>query len=129
MKINRGREAGVPSEQRSETFTGEVWADSVLASTGHVMVNNVFFAPGARTHWHRHDAGQILLVTSGEGRVATRDGDVGTIGVGDTVWFPPGEEHWHGAGPDSYLVHLAVSLEKTEWLEPVSDDEYTREKS
>jgi quercetin dioxygenase-like cupin family protein len=126
MKINHGREPGTASERRSETFTGEVWADSVLSSTGHVMVNNVFFAPGARTNWHRHEAGQILYVTSGEGRVATRDGSTATIGVGDTVWFPPGEEHWHGAAPGSYVVHLAVSLDRTEWLEPVSDEDYDR---
>jgi quercetin dioxygenase-like cupin family protein len=124
MKITRGRETGVPSERRTETFTGEVWADSVLGSTGHVMVNSVFFAPGARTHWHRHESGQLLVVTSGEGRIAARGGDVAAIGVGDTVWIPPEEEHWHGAAPDGYLVHLAISLDRTEWLEPVSEDDY-----
>ena len=129
MKINRGREAGVPSERRSETFTGEVWADSVLESTGRVVVNNVFFAPGARTHWHRHQEGQFLLVTSGEGRIASRGGSVESMGVGDTVWIPPDEEHWHGAGPGSYMVHLAVSLDRTEWLEPVSDEDYDRGES
>jgi quercetin dioxygenase-like cupin family protein len=126
MKINRGREAGLPSEQRTETFTGEVWADPVLPSMDGVMVNNVFFAPGSRTHWHRHGAGQLLVVTSGEGRVGLRDGTVEPIGVGDTVWFPPGEEHWHGAASSTYLMHLAVSLESTEWLEPVSDADYER---
>ena len=80
MKINRGREAGTQSERRSETFTGEVWADPVLPSTGNVMINSVFFAPGARTHWHRHEAGQILVVTSGQGRVYSRDGKAGRSG-------------------------------------------------
>ena len=126
MKINRGREAGTQSERRSETFTGEVWADPVLPSTGNVMINSVFFAPGARTHWHRHEAGQILVVTSGQGRVYSRDGEGGTIGVGDTVHIPPGEDHWHGADAGSYMVHLAISLGKSEWLEPVSDDDYER---
>lgn len=124
MKINRGREAGQESERRSDTFTGEVWADPVLTGADGVMVNNVFFAPGARTHWHRHERGQILFVTSGQGRAYTRDGDGAIIAAGDTVWIPPGEEHWHGAAADSYLLHLAVSLGKTEWLQPVSDEDY-----
>jgi quercetin dioxygenase-like cupin family protein len=46
--------------------------------------------------------------------------------VGDTVWIPPGEEHWHGAGAGTYLLHIAVSLAATEWLEPVSDADYVR---
>lgn len=126
MKINHGRETGKPSERRTETFTGEVWADPVLDDTGHAMINSVFFAPGARTHWHRHGAGQILVVTSGQGRVCSRDGEAATIRVGDTVWIPADEEHWHGADADSYLVHLAISLDATDWLEPVSDEDYER---
>ena len=62
MKINRGREAGTRSELRTATFTGEVWGDPVLPETDGVLINNVFFAPGARTHWHTHDQGQILVV-------------------------------------------------------------------
>jgi quercetin dioxygenase-like cupin family protein len=124
MKISRGREAGTKSEQRSETFTGTVWADPVLARTDDVTVNNVFFAPGARTHWHRHALGQVLHVTAGEGRVGTRAGVGDTIRAGDVVHFAPGEEHWHGAAETSYLLHLAISLGDAEWLEPVSDEAY-----
>jgi quercetin dioxygenase-like cupin family protein len=96
----------------------------VLEGDGDVAVTSVFFAPGARTHWHRHERGQVLHVTSGEGRVYSRGGSGGTIGAGDTVYIPAGEEHWHGAGATTYLVHLAVSLGKTEWLTPVTDEEY-----
>ncbi len=124
MKINRGRETGLPSERRSHNFTGAVWADPVLQSTGDVMINSVFFSPQARTFWHRHEGGQILYVTSGQGRVYARDGRGGTIGVGDTVYIPPGEEHWHGADSDTYLVHLAISLGASEWLDEVTDLEY-----
>jgi quercetin dioxygenase-like cupin family protein len=124
MKISRGREAGQSSELRSETFTGTVWADPVLGQTDGVTIASVFFAPGARTHWHRHERGQILAVTSGQGRVASRDGAGGAIRAGDTVYIPPGEEHWHGADSGSYLVHLAISLGTTEWLAPVTDAEY-----
>ncbi len=126
MKINRGREAGGKSELRSGTFTGEVWADPVLEGTGDVLINNVFFAPGARTHWHTHGAGQILHVTSGQGRVANRAGESATIGAGDTVFIEPGEEHWHGADAESYLVHLAISLGASDWLEPVTDEQYEK---
>jgi quercetin dioxygenase-like cupin family protein len=124
MKINRGREGGSKSELRSKTFTGEVWADTVLEQTDDVLINSVFFAPGARTHWHTHGSGQVLHVTSGQGRVANRAGEGGTIGVGDTVYIPPGEEHWHGADSDTYLVHLAISLGAADWLDPVTDEEY-----
>ena len=124
MKINRGREAGTGSEQRTATFTGEVWGDPVLPETDGVLINNVFFAPGARTHWHTHDQGQILVVTAGEGCARARDGSGGALAAGDVVWIPPGEEHWHGAAPDSYLLHLAISLGGHDWLDPVTDGEY-----
>jgi quercetin dioxygenase-like cupin family protein len=124
MKINRGREAGTRSELRSATFTGEVWGDPVLPETDGVLINNVFFAPGARTHWHTHHQGQILVVTAGEGRARARDGSGGELAAGDVVWIPPGEEHWHGAAPDSYMLHLAISLGGHDWLDPVTDGEY-----
>jgi quercetin dioxygenase-like cupin family protein len=102
-----------------------VWADPVLANEDGVLVNSVFFEPGARTHWHTHDGGQVLYVTHGSGFARTRDGQGGRISAGDVVHFSPGEEHWHGASPDSYLLHVAISLGGHEWLEPVSDDDYT----
>ena len=124
MKINRGREPGTTSELRTANFTGEVWGDPVLAETDGVLINNVFFTPGARTHWHTHHQGQILVVVGGEGRARARDGSGGKLTAGDVVWIPPGEEHWHGADADSYVLHLAISLGGHEWLDPVSDDEY-----
>jgi quercetin dioxygenase-like cupin family protein len=124
MKINRGREAGTTSELRTATFTGEVWGDPVLPETDGVLINNVFFAPGARTHWHTHHQGQILVVTAGGGRSRARDGSGGELAAGDVVWIPPGEEHWHGAAPDSYMLHLAISLGGHDWLDPVTDGEY-----
>lgn len=126
MKIKRARVDGQPSELRSETFTGTVWADPVLEATDGVLINNVFFAPGARTHWHTHDAGQVLHVLAGEGRAGLRDGSAETIRAGDVVFFAPGEEHWHGAAADSYLLHLAISLGGHDWLDPVTDEEYAR---
>ena len=124
MKIVHGRAPGAVSEHRTATFTGDVHADPVLPAADGVAVNNVFFAPGARTHWHRHEHGQILHVTAGAGLICTRGEEPQELAVGDTVWIPPGEEHWHGGRPDGYLLHLAISLGTTEWREAVTDDEY-----
>lgn len=125
MRINRGREGEAPSEAREDTFTGTVWADAVLQGAPGVLVNDVFFSPGGRTYWHRHERGQVLLVTQGRGYVQTRGrGDGGWVTAGDVVFFEPGEEHWHGAGGETYLLHRAISLGETEWLEEVAEDDY-----
>jgi quercetin dioxygenase-like cupin family protein len=126
MKIKHARVDGKPSELRTATFTGTVWGDPVLEDTDGVLINNVFFAPGARTHWHTHDRGQVLHVLAGEGRACLRGGASESIRAGDIVFFEPGEEHWHGAAADTYMLHLAISLGGHDWLEPVTDEEYAR---
>jgi quercetin dioxygenase-like cupin family protein len=103
-----------------------VWADPVLSPEAGVSVNNVFFEPGARTHWHTHEVTQVLHVVAGEGWVQVRGGPGGPITTGDTVHIPAGEEHWHGAGSASYVLHLAVTVGETEWLDEVSDGDYER---
>ena len=85
------------------------------------------FTPGARTFWHHHERGQILVVTAGTGWVCTHGETPQPLTVGDVVWVPPDERHWHGAGPGSIMTHLAVSLGTTTWLDEVSEDEYGRE--
>jgi quercetin dioxygenase-like cupin family protein len=122
MHIAHGR-AGSPTEQRTATFTGTVYLDPVLAADG-VMVNSVTFAPGARTYWHRHPGGQLLVVAGGRGLVAARSGETHILAAGDVVWAEPGEEHWHGAAPDSLLTHTAVSHGPTEWLGEVAPPQY-----
>lgn len=124
MKINRGRELHAPSEPRDGTFTGDVWGDPVLSEAEGVTVNNVFFSPGARTYWHRHSGTQILYVLGGRGYAYTRDGEGGEITAGDVVYVPPNEEHWHGASADCFLLHMAISIGKHEWRDPVADAEY-----
>ncbi len=126
MRIARGRAPGVPSEERGATFTGRVWADPVLGPQDGVIVNNVFFEPGARTHWHTHEVTQVLYVVAGEGWVQVRGGPGGRITTGDTVHIPAGEEHWHGATSDTYMLHLAVSVGETVWLDEVSAEDYDR---
>jgi quercetin dioxygenase-like cupin family protein len=126
VKINRSRESGATSEDRTakQPFSGTVWADAALTGVDGVSVNDVFFGPGGRTYWHRHAAGQVLLVTHGRGRVQTRAGEGSFVEAGDVVFFEPGEEHWHGATGDTYLLHRAISLGETEWLEEVDGSDY-----
>lgn len=122
MKHIKGRATGTRTQRRSGTFTGEVWADPLVAEEG-VTMNTVYFTPGGRTHWHTHEGGQVIHVTAGQGWVATRSGGAVQVRTGDTVWTPPGEEHWHGASDHSMLVHVAVSIGKTSWLGEVDGRE------
>jgi quercetin dioxygenase-like cupin family protein len=124
VRIINGRPEGAASEHRTSTFTGDVYADAVLAATDGVAVNAVLFTPGARTYWHSHADGQVLHVLLGSGWVCVAGGEPQRIGGSDTVWTPPDEVHWHGAGPDGFLSHLAISLGTTTWLDEVSPDEY-----
>jgi quercetin dioxygenase-like cupin family protein len=124
MKISHGHAAGQATREVSETFTGSVFRDPVLSGDGAPTVNSVTFPPGARTNWHTHSDGQILIVTSGRGRVATRHGQREVLEPGDVVWIAPGEDHWHGAGPDTVMTHIAISLGASEWSDRVSDEDY-----
>ncbi len=117
-----------------ERFAGDVWLDPIASpqeADQRMTVAMVRFAPGARTAWHSHARGQTLHVTSGVALFGSRDGSVIVARPGETVYCPPGHEHWHGAGPDSFMEHLAM-LENaddpaatTTWLEHVTDEEYS----
>ena len=114
----------------AEYFTGQVRFDPVIAASAPARVRalSVTFEPGARTNWHTHPFGQTLLVLSGLGRAQAEGGPVRELRPGDTVWFAPGEKHWHGAGPETAMCHLAIQEADGEvtadWLEPVSDADY-----
>jgi len=123
VQIIRAHAPGKPAEVRTATFTGTVYADPVF-SAGDVTVANVFFTPGARTYWHQHERGQLLLVTAGFGLICSAGEAPQELQVGDTVWVPPGERHWHGGGPDTFVLHTAVSLGTTDWHAEVTAGEY-----
>ena len=114
-----------PTEQRGQTFTGPVYADAVLPPTDGAAVNTVYFPPGSRTYWHQHERGQVLHVLAGGGLVCADGERPHELRQGDVVWSPPGERHWHGAGPGTFLAHLAVSLGITEWAGEVSEADYS----
>jgi len=118
--------------QPKESFTGVVWQDPIIEAPApaRIRAGRVSFEPGARTAWHTHPLGQTLHVIYGVGRVQAKGGPIREIRAGDTVWIPPNEEHWHGAGPTTRMVHIAMqeSLDgkHVEWMEYVTDDEYAR---
>jgi quercetin dioxygenase-like cupin family protein len=112
--------AGKPGSQ----FTGDAYPYLTMAATDGVTINTVDFTPGARTFWHRHENGQILQVIAGRGLIQSEGEPIRNLRAGDTVWVPPGERHWHGAAPDSFMVHTAISLGTTEWAEAVLDSDY-----
>jgi len=115
----------------ADWFTGRVRIDPLFPATAPARAagNAVTFEPGARTAWHTHPLGQVLIVVSGCGRVQRDGGPVEEIRPGDVVWFEPGERHWHGAAPTTAMTHVAIqeSLDgrAVDWLEPVTDAEYS----
>jgi quercetin dioxygenase-like cupin family protein len=129
MEITRsslGTVKGAP-----DWFTGDVYVDPLAAPVGtsHVSAGMVHFAPGARTHWHTHPFGQTIYVTEGVGRCQREGGAVEELHPGDRVFFAPGENHWHGASPERFMVHIAVqmlddSLSAGEFTDPVTDAQY-----
>ena len=114
----------------TDWFTGVVRIDPRFQadSPGRVGGAAVTFEPGARTAWHTHPLGQILIVTAGCGRAQHLGKPIQEIRQGDVVWFPAGEKHWHGAAPTTAMTHFAIqeSLDgkAVEWLEKVSDKQY-----
>jgi quercetin dioxygenase-like cupin family protein len=112
-------------------FTGTVWQDPIVEAPAPARLRaiRVTFEPGARTAWHTHPLGQTLHVVSGAGLIASRGTAPRVIRAGDTVWIPPGEEHWHGAGPETGMVHIAMQEGQdgatANWLEHVSDADYS----
>ena len=94
----------------AEYFTGDVRIDPLFQpkQPARTLGASVTFEPGARTAWHTHPLGQILIVTAGCGRVQRWEGPIEEIRAGDVVWFPPGEKHWHGATPTTAMTHIAL---------------------
>jgi alkylhydroperoxidase/carboxymuconolactone decarboxylase family protein YurZ/quercetin dioxygenase-like cupin family protein len=90
----------------------------------NIAVGNVTFSPGARNNWHTHDIGQFLLVTGGNGYYQEHGKPAQKLSVGDVVNIPAGVKHWHGAAPDSWFVHIAVTPGATQWEEAVDDAAY-----
>jgi quercetin dioxygenase-like cupin family protein len=114
----------------AENFTGNAWNTGLVAndSTYNTVIGNVYFEPGARSNWHTHPSGQILIITDGVGYHQIKGQPRQTIKKGDVIKCPPNVLHWHGASPDTGMQQLYI-LPKTEkgivtWLQKVTDEEY-----
>jgi len=114
----------------AEFFTGNAWVTGLVDndSVFTTAVGNVFFEAGARSNWHLHPCGQILLVTSGVGYHQIKGQPIEIIRKGDVVKCPPNIKHWHGASKNSSMSHIYIlpNTEKgmVEWKKPVTDTEY-----
>ena len=129
IRITRG--GSQPSRRGpAENFTGSVRVDPLFQANAPARASGslVTFEPGARTAWHTHPLGQILIVTAGTGRVQRWGDSLDEIRQGDVVWIPPGQKHWHGAAPKSPMAHIGVVEQldgkSVEWMEKVSDAQY-----
>jgi quercetin dioxygenase-like cupin family protein len=125
------RNGACPSRKGPEEwFTGSVRIDPLFEAEGdaHTGAGSVTFEPGARTAWHTHPLGQVLIVTSGFGWVQHEGGPIEEIRPGDVVRFAPGEKHWHGATPTTAVTHIAIQEHQNgkvvDWMERVTDAQY-----
>ena len=115
----------------AENFTGGVRVERLFEAVdpSHASAGSVTFEPGARTAWHTHPRGQILIVTAGVGRVQKWGDSVEEIRSGDVVRIPAGQKHWHGASPREAMTHIAITEHRdgtvVEWMEQVSDEQYS----
>jgi quercetin dioxygenase-like cupin family protein len=113
-----------------EWFTGSVRIDPLFQPNEHrrAAAAIVTFEPGARTAWHTHPLGQTLIVTAGIGLVQREGGPIEEIHVGDIVWLPPNEKHWHGASSTVAMTHIAIQEQLNgkvvDWIDKVTDEQY-----
>lgn len=118
----------------AERFSGDAWVDDIAPTHAEgpaATAAIVRFAPGSRSGWHVHRYGQTLHILDGVALIRSRDGETIVARAGDTVHTPPGQWHWHGATPDAFMAHLALSEPARDddgphvtWGELVTADEY-----
>ena len=125
---------GQPNDAFAQYFTGQSYLNPLGKTDSGVGFANVTFGPGCRNNWHIHHAdhggGQVLLCTAGSGWYQAEGEKPVSMTPGSIVIIPANVKHWHGAKKDSWFSHIAVEIPgdnaSTEWLEPVSDDEYNK---
>ncbi len=119
-----------PTASGMPTMTGKVSVEMIPIAEGVVntQVGSVSFEPGARTYWHSHPAGQILVVTDGTGHYQEKGKPVRIIRKGDVIQCPPGTTHWHGASANEKMTHIAITSSNSSgrviWMEEVTEEEY-----
>ncbi|MGC2402701.1 MAG: cupin domain-containing protein [Acidobacteriaceae bacterium] len=114
----------------ADYFTGSVQVQELFPANdpSRTSGGKVTFEPGARSAWHTHPLGQILIVTDGTGWIQQWGGPIEEIRKGDVVWIPAGVKHWHGATPNTAMTHIAIQEQlngkAVEWMEQVTDQQY-----
>ena len=113
----------------NSNFVGSAWLNSLVTgdSTNYNAVGSVTFEPGARTNWHLHPAGQIILAIGGVAYYQEKGSPKKILQKGDAVKCPPNVPHWHGASPDKEFIQIAITGRQngpTEWLQAVTEEEY-----
>jgi 4-carboxymuconolactone decarboxylase len=114
----------------SDYFTGAVSVNMLVQrdENNNYTVADVKFEPSAKTNWHTHPVGQVLLVTEGQGYYQEKGKPARKLSKGDVVIIPANVEHWHGATHDSHFTHIAITNYKENvnvvWLKPVTEEEY-----
>jgi 4-carboxymuconolactone decarboxylase len=132
--INRKDLFAIGAKAPVQNFTGTVWVNMLMQPGNgmNISIGSVRFEPGARSNWHQHPGGQVLLVTGGKGYYQESGKSIRIMQKGDVVQCLPGIEHWHGASPESGVSHIAIVLNSekgnTIWLRNVTDEEYKRYK-
>ena len=114
------QQAPAPAPPNPANFTGKV----TNRSTAEIRTLRYSFEPGARTNWHSHEGGQVILIEEGRMRVQEESGPVREYGPREAFTTAPGVKHWHGALPNEALTQVAVSFGATNWMEIVSDAQY-----
>jgi quercetin dioxygenase-like cupin family protein len=104
----------------ANNFTGKV----TVGDSSEMRMSRIRFEAGARTNWHLHSTGQLLLVEEGRGRVQEQGGDIKEVPKGQPVYTTPNVLHWHGAAPNEAALQFSVYSGTLEWKQPVTDDEY-----
>ena len=113
-------------------FTGSVQVQQLFPAydPSRTSGGKVTFEPGARSAWHTHPLGQILIVTEGTGWIQQWGGAIEEIRKGDVIWTPAGVKHWHGATPSTAMTHVAIQEQfngkAVEWMEKVTDEQYRK---
>lgn len=115
----------------NNNFTGMAYLKTLMDadSLNPTSVGNVTFEPGARTKWHLHPGGQILLVIDGVGYYQEKGQTKKILRKGDVIKCPANVSHWHGASVDTGFVQVALTnrhLGETVWLQEVTDNEYKK---
>ena len=121
----------ISDRQDPSRYTGNVWNEIIARgeTPSRLLVGRATFTPAARTAWHTHPHGQILVAVSGIGRTQVEGEAVREMRPGDTVSVGPKQRHWHGAAPDRVFVHLAMQEtdeqgESAQWHEHVNHADY-----